>query len=188
MTINELLASVGLTANDEIPLWDAEATGAEPTKKITATNLATAIKSLASLLGTSDVVNNLTSTETTKALSAAQGKALADAISVSSTSATRNTTYTGNGSCNLHKFGKIVVMYMVVKGAETAPGTNTLFTIPEGYRPADDVSFMAGATNSDGFAKFYIQKNSEILRGASASTNIVKANEWYAQCVAWDVQ
>ena len=41
MTIDELLAAVDLTANDEIPIWDAEATG-EPTKKITAANMAAA--------------------------------------------------------------------------------------------------------------------------------------------------
>lgn len=39
MIIDDLLAITELTANDEIPIWDAEATG-EPTKKITAANLA----------------------------------------------------------------------------------------------------------------------------------------------------
>lgn len=47
MTIDELLAAVGLTANDEIPIWDAEATG-EPTKKITATNMALSMMALSS--------------------------------------------------------------------------------------------------------------------------------------------
>ena len=65
MTIHELLALTGLTGSDEIPVWDAEASG-EPTKKITAQNFAAAIKTLASLLGTGDVVNNLTSTATDK--------------------------------------------------------------------------------------------------------------------------
>lgn len=65
MTIHELLALTGLTANDEIPVWDAEASG-EPTKKITAQNFAAAIKTLASLLGTGDVVNDLTRQDTDK--------------------------------------------------------------------------------------------------------------------------
>lgn len=77
MTINELLALTGLTGSDEIPVWDAEASG-EPTKKITAQNFAAAIKTLASLLGTGDVVNYLTSTATDKPLSAAMGKFLFD--------------------------------------------------------------------------------------------------------------
>lgn len=49
MTINELLALANLTANDEIPVWDAEATG-EPTKKITAQQLAASVVTLASLV------------------------------------------------------------------------------------------------------------------------------------------
>lgn len=79
MTIHELLALTGLTESDEIPVWDAEASG-EPTKKITAQNLAAAIKTLASLLGTGDVVNNLTSGGTTVPLSAEMGKTLNDKL------------------------------------------------------------------------------------------------------------
>ena len=45
MTINDLLALTGLTANDEIPVWDAEATG-EPTKKITLQNAAASLAAL----------------------------------------------------------------------------------------------------------------------------------------------
>ena len=45
MTIDELLAASALTVNDEIPIWDAEATG-EPTKKITAANMAAAMAAL----------------------------------------------------------------------------------------------------------------------------------------------
>jgi hypothetical protein len=45
MTIDELLAITGLTASDEIPVWDAEATG-EPTKKITAANLAASMAAI----------------------------------------------------------------------------------------------------------------------------------------------
>ena len=50
MTIDELLSLAGLTANDEIPVWDAEAVD-EPTKKITAQNLAASVKALAGLVG-----------------------------------------------------------------------------------------------------------------------------------------
>lgn len=45
MTIDELLVITELTANDEIAIWDAEATG-EPTKKITATNLAASMAAI----------------------------------------------------------------------------------------------------------------------------------------------
>jgi hypothetical protein len=56
MTIHELLQAAGLTANDEIPIWDAEATG-EPTKKVTAQQLAAAVVALANLVTS---VNNQT--------------------------------------------------------------------------------------------------------------------------------
>jgi hypothetical protein len=45
MTIDELLAASALTVNDEIPIWDAEAMG-EPTKKITAANMAVVMAAL----------------------------------------------------------------------------------------------------------------------------------------------
>ena len=45
MTIDELLSLAGLTANDEIPVWDAEAAD-EPTKKITAANLASSVAAI----------------------------------------------------------------------------------------------------------------------------------------------
>jgi len=56
MTIHELLQAAGLTANDEIPIWDVDGTG-EPTKKITAQQLAAAVVTLANLVTS---VNNQT--------------------------------------------------------------------------------------------------------------------------------
>ena len=49
MTINELVALTGLTANDQIPVWDAEAAANGRTKKISAQNLANTIGPLAGL-------------------------------------------------------------------------------------------------------------------------------------------
>lgn len=52
MTIEELLAATGLTANDLVPIYDAEAAqNVEPTQKVTATQLAAAVKVLADLQG-----------------------------------------------------------------------------------------------------------------------------------------
>lgn len=99
MTINGLNPLSALTADDKIPVWDTGASG-EPTKEITAQNMANSVKSLASLpnttemntaieqstadvIRTGDVVNSLTSTATDKPLSAAQGKALNEAITQS---------------------------------------------------------------------------------------------------------
>lgn len=55
MTIDELLAAAGLTANDEIPIWDAESSG-EPTKKITAQQLAAAVVTLAAVARSGDTM------------------------------------------------------------------------------------------------------------------------------------
>lgn len=52
MTIEELAAATGLTANDLLGIWDTEASGStEPTQKITAQQLAAAVKVLANLQG-----------------------------------------------------------------------------------------------------------------------------------------
>ena len=53
-TIDGLNAVTSLTTNDEMPVWDKEASG-EPTKKITASNLASSVKSLASLPNTTEM-------------------------------------------------------------------------------------------------------------------------------------
>ena len=59
-TIDDLNALATLTTADEIPVWDAEASG-EPTKKITASNLAASVKSLGNLIGTGDLDSTPTS-------------------------------------------------------------------------------------------------------------------------------
>lgn len=52
MTLEELAAATGLTANDLLGIWDTEASGStEPTQKITAQQLAAAVKVLANLQG-----------------------------------------------------------------------------------------------------------------------------------------
>jgi hypothetical protein len=56
MTIAELLAATGLTANDLVPIYDAEAAqSVEPTQKITAAQFAAAVKVLASLVNTTEM-------------------------------------------------------------------------------------------------------------------------------------
>ena len=56
MTIEELLAATGLTANDLVPIYDAEAAqNVEPTQKITAAQFAAAVKVLASLVNTTEM-------------------------------------------------------------------------------------------------------------------------------------
>ena len=56
MTINGLNPLSALTADDKIPVWDTGASG-EPTKEITAQNMANSVKSLASLPNTAEMNN-----------------------------------------------------------------------------------------------------------------------------------
>jgi len=107
LTIDELLAAAGLTANDEIPIWDAEATG-EPTKKITVQNFASAVKTLASLLGTGEIANNLTTTTAGKVLDARQGKALNEAITNVEQSAAYEYGSNNNGAYYKFKDGLLI--------------------------------------------------------------------------------
>ena len=74
MQIKDLPSSGALASTDVL----AKDASGGTTEKINGSDLASSIKTLGSLLGTSDVVNNLTSTATDKPLSAAQGKALYD--------------------------------------------------------------------------------------------------------------
>ena len=54
MTIDSLNTVSSLTAQDEVPVWDKEASG-EHTRKITAQNMANSVKSLASLPNTTEM-------------------------------------------------------------------------------------------------------------------------------------
>ena len=56
MTINGLNPLSALTADDKIPVWDTGASE-EPTKEITAQNMANSVKSLASLPNTTEMNN-----------------------------------------------------------------------------------------------------------------------------------
>lgn len=93
-TIDGLNAVTSLTTNDEMPVWDKEASG-EPTKKITASNLASSVKSLASLPNTTEM--NAAIAQSTAAAS--------NVISVS----VGNTQYVSSVSGGYIQFGKLVV-------------------------------------------------------------------------------
>lgn len=100
-TINGLNAVTSLTANDEVPVWDAEASG-EPTKKITAQNMTASVKTLGSLVNTSEMntalagkQNTLTfdTTPTTGSTNPVTSGGIATAISQST--AVKRITVTG---------------------------------------------------------------------------------------------
>ena len=79
MQISGLSASNTFSATDVLAI-EINVNGVEKTYKLTGATLAAALASIGSYLKTTDVVNNLTSQETQKPLSAAQGKALNDKL------------------------------------------------------------------------------------------------------------
>lgn len=80
-TIDGLNAVTSLTTNDEVPVWDKEASG-EPTKKITAQNLASSVKTLADLQG----ALTFDSTPTAGSTNPVTSGGIADAIAQSTAS------------------------------------------------------------------------------------------------------
>lgn len=144
MTINELLAAAGLTGNDVIPMYDAEAAvGTEPTQKMKASDFAAAIKTLASLLSTSDVVNNLSSTSTTAPLSAAQGKALNDTI-------TQSTALITTGS--LHDLAGRNGIFWLTSGVTNKPETGGGMLLLRSYNNAYCCGLYTVADNGKTFS------------------------------------
>lgn len=183
MTINGLNPLSALTADDKIPVWDTGASG-EPTKEITAQNFASSIKTLASLLGTGDVVNNLTSTLTTAPLSANMGKALNDNMTPSiSTSFTFEADVEGlNNQYYAMKQGKVVILSCALKLTSNKGIYTKLATLPSGYAPAREIEFIAMSYYGLGVYTMYITNQGDLYcRNGINATNILVFNVAYIQ-------
>ena len=137
MTIAELLAATGLTANDLVPIYDAEAAqNVEPTQKITAAQLAAAVKVLASLVNT---------TEMNTAIAQSTAK---------STSTTNVTIYTGNITAYVNKLLKCAGLVYAFLEVETTSGqaltiSDAFARIPSGWRPKVAEEFPASILQSN---------------------------------------
>lgn len=114
VTINDLTAmsASDLTANDVLPVWDSEAgSGVEPTKKITAQNLA---NRLADIVGLSPFLS---------------GKTSNDFI-------TPTLTNGEHYSAGTHYIKIGCFVFLAISAVFTSvPTSVALFTLPEGYRP-----------------------------------------------------
>lgn len=157
MTIDELNALTTLTAADEVPVWDSEESG-EPTKKITASNLAASVKSLASLPSTTEMNAAIAqSTATMKSANIATG-------------------------FNVHRVGN-TVMCACTTGNYNVPSANSyvrdannnvLAAIPDGFRPApsNTIINVLDTLNSLRLTLSYDEGNSAWrFRGPTAFTN-----------------
>lgn len=151
MTIDELNALTTLTAADEVPVWDSEESG-EPTKKITASNLAASVKSLASLPNTTEMNTAIQQSTASGEIYAVYG------------------TY-----CTVQKKAGVVYVYGNSSGGQSLTGDadwHALTTIPSGYRPANTVYF-AGASASGKGISFRINANGllEYVAGTGNTTS-----------------
>lgn len=155
MTIDGLNALTTLTAGDELPVWDVEASAEEPTKKITAQNMAASVKTLGSLVNTNEMnsalagkQNTLTfdTTPTTGSMNPVTSGGIADAIAQSTASlvaplswdnGTKPTLSNGSHYRNgvyYWKRGSLIYLHISVQ-FDNAPTHVLLFTLPTGYRP-----------------------------------------------------
>lgn len=164
-TIDGLNAVTSLTAQDEVPVWDAEASG-EPTKKITAQNMTASVKTLGSLVNTSEMntalagkQNTLTfdTTPTTGSTNPVTSGGIADAIAQStakSTSTANVTIYTGNITAYVNKLLKCAGLVYAFLEVETTSGqaltiSDAFARIPSGWRPKVAEEFPASILQSN---------------------------------------
>lgn len=94
-----------------------------------------------SKINISDIVNNLTSTATNKPLSAAQGKALNDALGTKANVATASLTPVVNsnvtaGRANFIRFGNFIAYSLAFTTSQTLPSGTNFFSLPSGYTAA----------------------------------------------------
>jgi hypothetical protein len=127
MTIAELLAATGLTENDLVPIYDVEAAqNVEPTQKVTAAQLAAAVKVLASLVNTTE---------------------MNAAIQQSTAYTTGSVTPVGSGSSAqfmvVKQFGKVVSLYGAITGV-TVGSNIKIGTISGVSAPATTVRTLCG--------------------------------------------
>ena len=163
MTINGLNPLSALTADDKIPVWDTGASD-EPTKEITAQNMANSVKSLASLpnntemntaieqstadvIRTGDVINNLTSTNTDKPLSANMGKALNDKIALQQIVPIFGANVKGICLCTIDGNGNVAI-FVDFLTTDNLSNRQAVVYVPEIFRPSANQSVKCAQASS----------------------------------------
>ena len=123
-TIDGLNAVTSLTANDEVPLWDAEASG-EPTKKITASNLASSVKSLAALPNNTEMNAAIAQSTATAVFTPTPSASITDLASVD----------THCYYCAATKTVHLAIRYYSPSG-KIPKANNAIAVVPVAYKPS----------------------------------------------------
>lgn len=158
MTIAELLAATGLTANDLVPIWDAEAAqNVEPTQKVTAAQLAAAVKVLASLVNTTEMN------------AAIQQSTAFTETQLGATGYTEQVTYAVKKA--IKQAGRVTIQ-LSCSFAINLPSSTAIAKVPEGYRPNANVLVPAViVTNTDAILFDYaiVQSGGNIIQQATSN-------------------
>lgn len=172
MTIEELLAATGLTANDLVPIYDAEAAqSVEPTQKITAAQFAAAVKTLANLQGKLTFDSTPTTGSTNPVTSGGVANAIAQSTAINDPSLltgfdaskriaftpTSGQSQTSYGGCWYGKIGTRVYLHIGMTGLTANAAPVTVFTLPAGYRPiADMICLGTGGASYTSIAIMFV--------------------------------
>ena len=130
------------------------------------------------LTKSTDLVNNLTTDDATKALTAAQGKALSEQIGTLNSNITKITelTTSGNNGLKAYQIGKIVaVIYnSTLTGATsvsvTAGGYTQIGTLPSGIAPNGSVAYGVCTDTSRNTGLTFMQNNKFYVQSSVAMT------------------
>lgn len=135
--MGELVLDTITTSTADFPSPAVDDTGAIAFGKIRKF-FADTLSALASKIDTSKIANNLTTTDTSYVLSAAQGKALNDSLAALSTQSFSTMTQNISGGTvannNCKKTGRIVTFLFRQYGI-SATANGVICTLPEGFRP-----------------------------------------------------
>lgn len=122
-----------------------------------------------------DLVNNLTTNSSAKALTAAMGKAINDILKAnSSANLSLNTTRITNNYAKALKIGNIVVVSVSGSVTNALAVDSQLYTVPSGYRPSSTVNAVFAYEYNGSNTRyrpdfFYIDKNGKLAQTWSGS-------------------
>ena len=132
-----------------------------------------------------DLIDNLTTNDATKALSAKQGKVLNDTIVSNATVSsvdnpvTWDTTGTNASSCEatMYKIGKLRMLYCTISVKSDVSSFTLMGTVSSGNRPPIDITIVGSTAGSGQVASnIQIRSNGQIrMSKATASTSSVSS-------------